>query len=172
MILTLTELKTLLNIGDSSQDAKLNMIMPICESDIHTYTKNDFGMKTYNTTAITNDIIYCANTDLKANDTIIFTEGINKDEPMTILTRSATELTVDKDLEDETTANSFYKVKYPTGLKLIFSQMVNHKLNEVVGVKSESIGQYSVTYDISQTGYPQQIWNSLRKYSKYYKRSE
>lgn len=170
MIATLQEIKNLLNIGDNSKDTQINLLLNITESDIYNYTKNDFGIKSYDC-SILNDVISVSNTDLSTNKTIIFTNGLNKDVPLTILTRLATEITVNEDLEDET-SNSFYLMKYPNGLKLIQSRMINWIMTSSVGVKSESIGQYSVTYENQSTAYPQQIWDSLRKYSKYYKREE
>lgn len=172
MIATLQEIKNLLNIGDNSKDGIINMYLSITESDVVNYTKNDFGIKEYTTTSISNGVISCINTDLATNKTIIFKSGINKDVPFTIVTRTATKLTVNQDIEDETTENSFYLMKYPNGLKLIQAQMINWLMTSSIGVKSESIGQYSVTYDLQSTAYPQQIWNALTKYSKYYKREE
>lgn len=172
MILTTAEAKSLLQILDNSLDAVLDLFIPIVESDIYTYTHNDFMVKEYKSTAVTSGIIYAAN-DLKAGDTIMFDSGINGQEPLTVLTATATQITVTDTLDDEATGNNFVRMKYPKGLKIIAAQMVKFKIEQNPGIKSESIGQYSVTYDQPQTGYPQQLWDALRySYSKYYKRSE
>lgn len=172
MILSRSEAKALLQILDDSLDAVLDLFLPIVESDIYTYTHNDFMVKEYTSTAVTSGIIYATN-DLAPNDTIMFDSGINGQEPLTVLTATATQITVTDDLDDETTGNSFVRMKYPKGLKIIAAQMVRFKIDQNPGIKSEAIGQYSVTYDQPLTGYPQQLWDSLRKsYSKYYKRSE
>lgn len=172
MIVTLAEAKTLLGLGDNSQDIILTAILPMIESDVYLYTKNDFMAKEYAIESISSGVINTLDNDLSPNDTIMIVSGPNGQEPLTVLTATSTEVTVDADLEDETSGNSMIRMKYPRGLKLIVAQMAKYKLSQNPGVKSESIGRYSVTYDSQPNGYPGQIWDSLRKYSKYYKRSE
>jgi len=172
MILTLAEAKALLLLTDGSLDAALELYLPIIESDIYICTRNDFMVKNYTSTSVVSGVIYASN-DLSPNDTIMFSSGINGQVPLTVLTATSTEVMVTDDLDDESTENSFVRMKYPKGLKIIASQMVRYKLDQSPGIKSESIGQYSVTYEEASSGYPVQLWDALRKgYSKYFKRSE
>jgi hypothetical protein len=172
MILTLAEAKALLLITDDTLDATLSIYLPIIESDIYICTKNDFMVKEYTSSSVESGVIYADN-DLSPDDTIMFESGINGQVPLTVLTATSTEITVTDDLDDEFSENSFVRMKYPKGLKIIASQMVRYKLDQNPGVKSESIGQYSVTYEEASSGYPIQLWEALRKgYSKYFKRSE
>jgi hypothetical protein len=172
MILTLAEAKALLLLTDDSLDAALELYLPIIESDIYICTKNDFMVKEYISTEVSSGVIYADN-DLVPNDTIMFSSGINGQVPLTVLTATSSEIIVTDDLDDESTENSFVKMKYPKGLKIIAAQMIRYKIYQNPGIKSESVGQYSVTYEEASSGYPVQLWEALKKgYSKYFKRSE
>lgn len=172
MILTLDEAKTLLKITGTDQDEYLSTILPMVESDIIHYTKNDFGVVDMTSTKVLDQVITSDNS-LKSGDTILFLTGINADIPFTVASATPTEITIVELIDSDIYSRTFVKVKYPKGLKLVASNMVNFKLTENVGIKSETIGQYSVEYDkLSVAVYPQETWNALMKYSKYYKRSE
>jgi RNA-binding protein YhbY len=172
MILTLEEVKLLLNIGTSEKDTYINAVLPVVENDIIHYTKNDFKVLDLTSTKVLNQVITCDN-ELKVNDTVMFLDGVNADIPLTVQTASTTEITVIESVDNDLSERAFVKVKYPKALKMIASQMLAFKMTQRSGVTSETIGQYSITYDkTAVSAYPKEIWESLRRYSKYYKRSE
>jgi|WetSurMetagenome_2_1015567.scaffolds.fasta_scaffold287282_3 hypothetical protein len=171
MILTLAEAKNLLGLTDTSLDSRLTAILPIVESDCYIITKNDFMVKEYEITSITSGLINVVN-DLAVGDTVMIYSGENGQEPMTVLTASGTQIAIANESLVDEGANSLIKMKYPKGLKLVAAKMAKYKIEDSPGIKSESLSQYSVTYDTNVEGYPQSIINDLRRYSKYFKRSE
>lgn len=55
--------------------------------------------------------------------------------------------------------------EFPEGLKPICAMMVNYLLDKnITGKQSESIGTYSYTMGLATNGYPDVIYNGLRKY--------
>lgn len=52
------------------------------------------------------------------------------------------------------------KPLYPSGYELIAIQLINHHLRESDGVKSEKLGDYSVTYEHN---YPTVLLSGLKK---------
>lgn len=104
-ITTLAEVKTLLQITDTSKDALIEMLIPIVQDDLLTYLNNDFP------------------------------DG------------------------------------YPSALKLYVANMINYRLQKPKdNVKSESIDDYSVTYNNNSAdmiaGYPTSIMSGLSKWKK------
>jgi len=56
------------------------------------------------------------------------------------------------------------QVKWPKGLKPVYSQMIWHRIENAKGghPKSESIDDYSVTYGEEQHGYPRGVIDALK----------
>lgn len=53
---------------------------------------------------------------------------------------------------------------YPNGAELTAVQMIQFHMGKPGGVKSESLGDYSVTYDESAAGYPKSITGKIKRY--------
>ena len=54
---------------------------------------------------------------------------------------------------------------YPNGSELTAAQMIQHQMGKPAGVKSESLGDYSVTYADMQGGYPKSITGQIARYA-------
>lgn len=181
MIITLSEVKTLLQIG-SSYDTLINALLPIIEDQIIDYTKNNFtkgdgivkSTLSFYTHSITDSTLGFDTTYWKPGQSIRVDGTDDNDGTYNIDSVSTSAIIVLEDLITETEGNPIQirKVQYPKGLKLIASDMIKFNLSTSKagsGIKSESIDDYSVTFDECKNAYPMRIWQSLNKYSKYYK---
>ena len=54
---------------------------------------------------------------------------------------------------------------YPTGAEMTAVQMVQYLMSKPGGVKSESLGDYSVTYDDAAGGYPKSIMGQIVRFA-------
>jgi hypothetical protein len=188
MIDTLSNIKTLLQISDTSKDILINMLMPLVENNIHDITKNDFikANEQKYISAITisfdkdNSKILDSDNNLDTfesgqtikvfgsyhNDAIYYVNEVAEDGSYLVI-NSESEL-ID---EDAGQTIRIYKVTYPKALKLINANMINHRLSKNNGnVVSESIDDYSVSYaQDGQQGYPRSIILDLNTYKKFYR---
>jgi hypothetical protein len=191
MILTTAECKTLLNITNTAKDTMIAALLPIVEDNIRKYCRNDF---LHNYKNRYNDEFYlCASTiafvassktitdsgsglltaGFISGQTVHITGSKYNDGVYYVTTAVAGTLTLDsaETLVEETAGNAvtITLVTYPKSLKIIASQMVNHRLlNQTPGVKSESIDDYSISYDDISGGYPPQILALLNNYRQVY----
>ena len=55
---------------------------------------------------------------------------------------------------------------YPDGAEMTAAQMIGYQMNKPGGVKSESLGDYSVTYDDASGGYPNSITGQIQRYAR------
>jgi len=189
LIATAEEVKTLLQITGTTKDTLIDLLLPLIESDIHTYTKNDFikddeetyiNKKTISFETTGNKILDSGNEmntfsdnqtikvfGSKSNDGIYYIDSVSGDYNYLSINDEST-------LIDESADNDIriYRVTYPKELKLVFSQMVNYKLNvSAPNITSESIDDYSVSFDQNiNNGYPVSIIKALSRFSMYYKK--
>lgn len=179
MIATLAEIKTLLQISDTSKDDLINMLIPIVENDIIEYTNNfKNGLKIITTTNCTfineSNTITVNNSFLSGQ--MIYVKGSQlNDGVYTINSRTDTTLTINSlyTLQDEIidTVIEIFPLIIPKDIKLAFVSMINYKLSKTKdNVKAESIGDYSATFnnaaDDTLNGYPKNIMKGLNKYRK------
>lgn len=181
MIATLNEIKTLLQISDTSKDDLIDTLTPLVENDIVDYTNafrdkvNYVSSNSWVFTDATTPTISSVSNNFVAGQ-MIFVEGsMLNDGVYTIDSVSGNTININSlySLSDENSnyAITIYPLLVPKALKLIFAQMVNFRLDKYINnIKSESLGDYSVTYGSEATnminGYPANIIQQLNKYRK------
>lgn len=181
MILTLEETKAILQLG-SSYDTIIETLLPLIEDQIVDYTKNNFAKGnglvattlSFDTHTITDSRDGFDTSYWKSGQTIRVDGSEDNDGTYLIDSVSASAIIVIEDLITETEGNSMQirKVSYPKGLKLVESDMIKFNLSKNKagsGIKSEGVDDYSVTFEDIKNAYPMRIWQTLNKYSKYYK---
>jgi hypothetical protein len=188
MISTVKEVKTFLRIATTTNDNLINLLIPIIENEIHEYTRNHF-IKFDETVYIKNSTVSFNSTynkiidsengfeDFKAKQTIkIFGSKYNNGIcQISEVAEDGSYIIVSSDISiiDESVGNlvSIYKVTYPRELKLLLASMIRYKLNNTQdGLISESIDDYSRTYEQGMSMYPASIIKGLNKYTKIYKK--
>lgn len=182
MITTRANIKTLLQISDTTYDDLIDLELPIIQDDILTFLKNKF--KAADISILADTISFTGNTILDsgngfvtagfiAGDIVVQDSKLN-DGFYTLTNVAAGILTVSESLKTEAADNviRITQVLYPKGLELIAANMLKHNMSAKHGIKSESISRYSVSYanDVSSliNGYPDQITRPLLKWRKIY----
>jgi hypothetical protein len=186
MIVTVTEVKNLLQISNSTYDTFVKTMIPIVENVICDYCNKDFADSNYtyflsNTISFsgsTNEINFTGigNKQLVQNDTIRVYGSLRNDNPYTVETVNDDSIVVN-DVnrlidEDEGEGVFITRVKYPIPLKMIAAKMIKYDISlseNEVGVKSEKIDDYSITYDDKIMGYPSNVITQLNNYRVLYK---
>lgn len=196
MIATLTEVKNILGITNSTNDSRITILGNIIEEEIHDICKNHFirdvdidnekylGSNTISFEASTNKILdSSSNLDrFIVGNTIKIIGSLENDGIYYVKTVDAggAFLTIDTDygsIEDEAVGEyvGIYKLWYPKSLKFPYATMVNYKLSKDSlkidkGIQNEKVDDYSVSFGISKVyyGYPISIINMLTPYRKYY----
>ena len=173
MILTIYEARELITGLNSWTDEKLCRKLKAIEQTIRSYTNNNFQDKAYRNTA---DIIggifsVKGSTAFSCGDTVMVSYGKNKGvftvDSVTNNTFSVLEKVVDESNVIVT------KVVYPDDVVDAAVNLLNWEINnrEKVGVKSETLSRYSVTYfdqDASNQimGYPISLLSPLKPYKR------
>jgi hypothetical protein len=185
MIATRSEIKTLLQIADTTYDSLIDTLLPICQGHIFAYTGSHFGvipinaagLKMSGLTALTFAAADDSITDTAAglpvfavgSDIAIRGSQLN-DGQYTVKTSTASVLTVNESLIDEGYISgqdvTIYLCKFPSSLKLIMANMIGfHIQNRDAGVVSESIsGAISTTYSDDGGDYPDGVKKALNKF--------
>lgn len=188
MIITRTEVKSLLQITDTDWDTFIDMNIPIIEQVICDYCNNDFIDKRYdwfssNEIAFvnsSNSIIFTGIGDknLVSGDSIRIYRSKRNNQSFTIDTVNSDSLVLNDidTVKEETADNVVYLIRldYPKPLKLIASKMINTLISELdntktPGAKSEKIDDYSITYEDNYQGFPLSIMKQLNNYRYLYK---
>lgn len=184
MILSLANLKVLLKITGNDDDAFLKMTMPIIEESICRYCKddfisNDFDLHTSSDfvfSEVDNSIsLINIGDELIAGDTIRIYNSHRNDRALLVKTVSIDKLIIDDDYnfvypEQENQVIVMSRINYPDDLKLPFIQMMNYVMkNYNVGIKSEKIDDYSISYDELIDGYPKSIMAGLQHHRNLFK---
>ena len=185
MITTVSTVKTLLNITDSSYDTRIAMLLPMVENDLIEYCNNAF----LNTGVVfSGDIelkvaagpVYTMECDdggystsgLAIDDIVYLTGSTRNDHYFTIDNLTDTVITVDEKIYAEAeTGLTLTLVEFPTELQMYVAQMIWHKLDAIksAGMQSENIKSYSYTRasgGASDAGYPQEILRGLEKWKR------
>lgn len=198
MIATLSEIKILLGISDTSKDTLIQANMPIVENFICSFCKNDFIE--YNTLAPGSPRIYIQSDKLKfvnstnsldRTDTSIdltdyklavgnnlrVYDSYNNNNVFNISSISASSIVFNSVNtvidEDNSEYITLARAVYPEELKRIFSVMINYNLNKnnLSGLESETILGYSYKKGpTNNSGYPDSMINDLYNYRKILKR--
>ena len=188
-IITTNEVKTILGTTVSTYDTKIAALIPYVQEDLIEYTNNGFtdgyvyvdGALTVEPSTGGGDKIFDPNKQfVKAG----FSSGMDvaleggyanvgvytlKAVASSVLTLTTTGL-IEQDRTSEVNATGnirVSRVKWPTALKLPAAKMVWHLIDKPTdpGVKSETLGDYSVTYAGSNS-YPETVLAGLNKWRK------
>jgi hypothetical protein len=190
-MITLTEVKTLLQISDTANDTFITFNIPLVVESICEYCKNHFIDIDYidNDTYIRSNNVVFANADSSITISDFNNEFIAGDYLRIYGTKrnnghckvdsiNSTKLVVSEiDIIDETissnTDNSIviFRADYPRSLKLPASKLFKYLIDkENPNVKSEKIDDYSITYKDSKTtnGFPAELMESFNTWKKVY----
>lgn len=188
MIITRTEVKSLLQITNTDNDSFIDLNLPIIEQVICDYCNTDFIDKQFDYFS-SNTITFIAsdnsinlsgieNKKLVANDSIRVYKSLRNNQSFTISSVDTGKIIVDSlDTiidEDENEGVYITKINYPKPLKLTASKMLNFLIadldeDKTPGAKSEKIDDYSVTYEDNYQGFPMSIMKALNTYRQLYK---
>lgn len=188
MIATAAEIKTLLQITAVTWDTLIAALIPIVTDDVFNITNNPFydgnvwaesdglTFASAGGTITTDDATDFDYLHLASGDDILVEGSLRNDGfyPVTSKVDGVITITSPFTLSDETPPTddpqviTIYKIRFPKGLKIAFARMVGFHIqnNEEMmqGIKSESIGRHSVTYDTEGRQYPGWVYEMLRPY--------
>ena len=168
MIITVEELKTVSELS-SIPDEQLTVMCEGIEDFIRQYTNNNFTVKnvTFNTPSVDGKL-ETVSPLIKVGDTVLISNS-KYNNGVYVLT--ATDGTLDKELFDDDN-NKITLVKYPPSIKLGVVKLLqyNAKMDDKVGISSESLSRHSVSYaqptSDSICGYPSSLMSFLKPYMK------
>jgi hypothetical protein len=183
MIISLLDIKTLLQITTTDSDDLILLNMPIVEKAICNYCNNDFLDEDFDY-IFSNDFVFSIvdnsisltniGDDLVAGDNIRLYNSARNDRVLSIKTVSVNKLVLDTDifLESDDRSIILARIQYPDDLKMAFVQMMDFTLQKYnVGLKNEKIDDYSITYNDLINGYPKSIMSGLQCYRQVFKPS-
>ena len=168
MIITIEELKEVSELS-SIPDEQLTVMCEGIEDFIRQYTNNNFIIKnvTFNTPSL-NGKLDTVSPLFKVGDTVLISNS-KYNNGVYVLT--AVDGTLDKDLFDDEN-NKVTLIKYPPAIKLGVVKLLqyNAKMDDKVGISSESLSRHSVSYaqpsNDSVGGYPASLMSFLKPYMK------
>ena len=168
MIITIEELKEVSELSNIP-DEQLTVMCDGIEDFIRQYTNNNFIVKnvTFNTPSM-NGKLETVSPLFKVGDTVLISNS-KYNNGVYVLT--AIDGTLDKELFDDKN-NKVTLVKYPPAIKLGVVKLLqyNAKMDDKVGISSESLSRHSVSYaqpsNDSVGGYPASLMSFLKPYMK------
>ena len=168
MIITIEELKEVSELTNIP-DEQLEIMSEGIEDFIRQYTNNNFTVKnvTFNTPSVDGKL-ETVSPIIKVGDTVLISNS-KYNNGVYVLT--ATDGTLDKELFDDDN-NKITLVKYPPSIKLGVVKLLqyNAKMDDKVGISSESLSRHSVSYaqpsSDSIGGYPASMMSFLKPFMK------
>ena len=168
MIITVEELKQVSELSNIS-DEQLTVMCEGIEDFIRQYTNNNFIVKnvTFNTPSL-NGKLDTVSPLFKVGDTVLISNSKFNDGVYVI---NDLDGILDKELFDDDN-NKVTLVKYPPAVKLGVVKLLqyNAKMDDKVGISSESLSRHSVSYaqpsSDSIGGYPSHLMSFLKPYMK------
>jgi hypothetical protein len=184
MITTRTQIKTLLQITDTSKDSLIDELLPIVQDEILDYCNSHFA----GAAKTTENLDYCAGDTVTftaatktitdsaggmpfiAGQNIYITGSYYNNGHYTVVTATSDYITVSEAVINETAGApvDILLVNFPKALIMIMTDMVGYKLSgKENGVTSESIsGAISTNYAAEIGSYPETIFKGLNKFRK------
>lgn len=167
MIVTLEELKRVSELSNISDEQLLIMSEGI-EDFIRQYTNNNFTNKniTFNTPS-TNGKLDTVLPPFKVGDTVLISKSTYNNGVYVIENMDGT---LNNELFDD--ENKVTLIQYPQSIKSGVIKLLQYdtKMNDKMGISSESISRHSVTYSQPQAdsvnGYPSYLMSFLKPYMK------
>ena len=168
MIITIEELKEVSELTNIP-DEQLEIMSEGIEDFIRQYTNNNFIVKnvTFNTPSM-NGKLETVSPLFKVGDTVLISNSKYNNGVYVI---NDLDGTLDKELFDDEN-NKITLVKYPPAIKLGVVKLLqyNAKMDDKVGISSESLSRHSVSYaqpsNDSVGGYPSSMMSFLKPYMK------
>ena len=168
MIITVEELRSVSELSNIP-DEQLTVMCEGIEDFIRQYTNNNFIVKnvTFNTPSL-NGKLDTVSPLFKVGDTVLISNSKFNDGVYVI---NDLDGTLDKELFDDDN-NKVTLVKYPPAVKLGVVKLLqyNAKMDDKVGISSESLSRHSVSYaqpsNDSVGGYPASLMSFLKPYMK------
>ena len=168
MIITIEELKKVSELSNIP-DEQLTVMCEGIEDFIRQYTNNNFTVKnvTFNTPSMDGKL-ETVSPLFNVGDTVLISNS-KYNNGVYVLT--ATDGTLDKELFDDDN-NKITLVKYPPSIKLGVVKLLqyNAKMDDKVGISSESLSRHSVSYaqpsSDSVGGYPSSLMSFLKPFMK------
>jgi len=193
MIITLSKVKTLLQISNNTYDTLIKSLIPLVEETIVDYCNNYFidkdleldGLrlpKVYmhnknlefvnSTNSIDNSVTDLTSYDFNVGDSIrVFNSKFNN-QSFTIESISTGSIVLnDIDTIKNESGNIVLvaRLEYPKPLEITAAQMIKFNMSKITpGMAAETIDVYSYTLGESISGYPKLIINTLNNYRKLY----
>ena len=182
MIITLSQVKSLLNISGTSKDTLITALIPEAEAkylQIRNYPFHQFyGNITNTSKTITGITLYPSTVrDLSISSYKSTASFINRMDYLYSSLKSidnyVTEVndtanSVEIDTAAGSTADSVVFTVYPQGSKLVAAKMIQYLMNKnaMSGLASESVGSYSVSWNSEGNpfGVPNDIYKSIKRY--------
>lgn len=188
-ILTTTEVKTYLQITSTEYDNLISAYLPMCLTEFFDLANNYFDN---NAVRVANVAITASSSDntliidgtnfstysFLSGDEIHVRNSKRNDGFYTATSVSSATITVASSSVSVATFTlrselvneaewTITKMDVPTSVKPLISAMIRYKIDNPLGLpQSESLGDYSVTYGGKGTGYPDNITNIIRSYSR------
>ena len=172
MIISVDEVKKLIDIPAKWTDEKLSMKLKAIEQVIRKYTNNNFQVVAYRKTADIIGGLFVVEPEalFVVGDTVQVSESKLNEGLYTVTVVSDESISVEEKVVDEK-AVLVTKVTYPSdvvdcALNLLEWEIKNR---QKVGVKSETLSRHSVTYEDSASmfhGYPKGILNAVKLHKK------
>ena len=168
MIITVEELRSVSELSNIP-DEQLTVMCEGIEDFIRQYTNNNFIVKnvTFNTPSL-NGKLDTVSPIFKVGDTVLISNSKYNNGVYVI---NDLDGTLDKELFDDDN-NKVTLVKYPQAIKsgVIKLLKYNAKMDDKVGISSESLSRHSVSYaqpsSDSVGGYPSSLMSFLKPYMK------
>lgn len=160
-MITLDEAKTILKLGSDS-DTQIMTLLPIIEDLIITETQNDFSISESQSAIVAGDTLTVTSGNLISSGTIyIDAYGV-----YIVLSGTDTTIVIDGTITDAPDNTiTFRKTRYPRGVKLLAATLLKYHMDKRgIGVKSESVDDYSISY---ADDLPAGIRKELNRYSRY-----
>lgn len=180
MIITVEKAKILLGITDTSKDIQIEEKLKGLEITIRNLTNNKFQDKRIR--EIGNYLIRGNKVmgldflalGFRKDNTIEIAGSVLNDGIYEIIEVDNNSITLDRDLEEESTLQTLItKINYPYDIVQGVIKLLDYdfKMSDKIGIKSETIARYSVTYyDVNSSenieGYPSSLMKFLNKYKK------
>lgn len=186
-VITVDDVKNLLNITDTAKDGLIDMLIPMVQDRLIKITGNPFTVKEIDYTgAVTfdasGDTITASNSfeaqGFADGDEIALAGSYRNDGYYKVASVSSAVITLsdDFDVVDELSgANVVIRlVKWEPGVKPVVANMIKYDMDErpgLRGIGAERFGDYQVTFQSNITGgggmgYPRQIINGLAPYMR------
>lgn len=171
MIITVDELKKFITTDIADEELKTRL--SALETAIRKYTNNLFNVRGCTSQAKIKDgkIILESPINLKVGDSIFIYSYSYEDKVVTITDINELKLTINEELRVDEPV-SIGLIQYPNDIKMGVVNLIKWDISnrEKVGVKSETISRWSVTYfdleNNSLLGYPSSLLGFLKPYKR------